>query len=170
MTEEGSPAAGLPAEDDWTLWRDFVAMQRRLDRSVEQRLQQDAALSTPEFEVLRSLSRADGQRLRAGALADSLGWEKSRISHQVRRMAARGLVHRADCSLDARGTWVVLSECGADALAKASCGYVDVLSRLFFNVLQPMDKRAIRTAASRVAKVRTAEATRPTVPASGATA
>lgn len=143
--------AGPPDEDDLTLWRDFVAMRRELDRAVDQRLQQDAGLSTPEFEVLRSLSHAAGHRLRAGALADSLGWEKSRISHQVSRMTSRGLVERADCSADARGTWVVLSEGGADALARASCGYLEVLNRMFFDALQPNDKRAIRTAATRVA-------------------
>lgn len=143
--------AGLPDEDDWRLWRDFVDMRRDLDRAVDQRLQHDAGLSMPEFEVLRCLSLAEGQRLRAGALADSLGWEKSRISHQVSRMTVRGLVERADCSADARGTWVVLSETGADAVARASCGYVEVLSRMFFDVLQPADKRAIRTAATRVA-------------------
>ncbi|WP_375401353.1 MarR family winged helix-turn-helix transcriptional regulator [uncultured Amnibacterium sp.] len=152
MTESGSLTVGLPGEDDWALWRDFVAMRRELDRAVEQRLQQDAGLSTPEFEVLRSLSLAQGHRLRAGALADSLGWEKSRISHQVSRMTTRGLVERADCSIDARGTWVVLSARGADALARAACGYTEVLSRLFFDALEPADKRAIRTAASRVAR------------------
>ena len=139
-------------DDDWMLWHDFVAMRRHLDRAVEQRLQQDAGLSTPEFEVLRSLSLADGHRLRAGALAESLEWEKSRISHQVSRMTTRGLVERADCSVDARGTWVVLSERGADAFARASCGYIEVLGRLFFGTLDPADKRAIGTAAARVAE------------------
>ena len=135
---------------DWAMWRAFTGMRRSLDRALEQRLQRDAGISAADFDVLRSLSEADGQRLRAGALADALDWEKSRISHQVRRMAERGLVERADCPTDARGTWVVLASAGADAFASASCGYVEVLQRAFFDGLEPDEKAALREVSQRV--------------------
>jgi DNA-binding MarR family transcriptional regulator len=137
-------------EADWTMWRGFVAMRRSLDRALEQRLQSDAGISTADFDVLHALSRAEGHRLRAGALADALGWEKSRISHQVSRMAARGLVERAECPTDARGTWVVLSSPGADALAAGTCGYVEVLQQTFFAPLRDEDKRTLKALADRV--------------------
>jgi DNA-binding MarR family transcriptional regulator len=137
-------------EADWTMWRGFVAMRRSLDRALEQRLQADAGISTADFDVLHALSRADGHRLRAGALADALGWEKSRISHQVSRMAARGLLERAECPTDARGTWVLLAAAGADALATATCGYVEVLQQTFFAPLSAADKRMLRGVAERV--------------------
>ena len=50
-------------------------------------------------------------------------------------MAERGLVERADCPTDLRGTWVVLTAAGADAFATASCGYVETLDRVFFSRL-----------------------------------
>jgi DNA-binding MarR family transcriptional regulator len=137
-------------EADWTMWRGFVAMRRLLDRALEQRLQADAGISTADFDVLHALSRAEGHQLRAGALADALGWEKSRISHQVSRMAARGLLERAECPTDARGTWVVLAAAGADALASATCGYVDVLQQTFFAPLTAADKRALQALAERL--------------------
>jgi DNA-binding MarR family transcriptional regulator len=137
-------------EAEWTMWRGFVAMRRSLDRALEQRLQQDAGISAADFEVLVSLDRAEDHRLRAGALADRLGWEKSRISHQVSRMAARGLVDRADCPTDARGTWVVLSPAGAEALASAVCGYVEVLRSTFLAPLDDGDRRTLRAIADRV--------------------
>jgi DNA-binding MarR family transcriptional regulator len=132
------------------MWRGFVAMRRSLDRALEQRLQADAGISTADFDVLHALSRAEGHRLRAGALADALGWEKSRISHQVSRMAARGLLERAECPTDARGTWVLLAAPGADALATATCGYVEVLQQTFFAPLSAADKRMLRGVAERV--------------------
>jgi DNA-binding MarR family transcriptional regulator len=138
------------AEADWAMWRGFVAVRRSLDRALEQRLQADAGISTAEFDVLHALGGAEGHRLRAGALADSLGWEKSRISHQVSRMAGRGLVERAECPTDARGTWVLLAPAGADALAAASCGYVDVLQQAFFAQLSPADKQALRSLSERL--------------------
>jgi DNA-binding MarR family transcriptional regulator len=137
-------------EAEWAVWRGFVAMRRSLDRALEQRLQHDAGLSAADFEVLVSLDRAEGHQLRAGALAESLNWEKSRISHQVSRMAARGLVERAECPTDARGTWVVLGAAGAEALAAATCGYVDVLRETFLAPLTEADKHVLRAVADRV--------------------
>jgi DNA-binding MarR family transcriptional regulator len=136
---------------DWAVWRAFSGMRRALDRALEQRLQHDAGISTADFDILRSLAEADGHRLRAGALAESIDWEKSRISHQVRRMAERGLVQRTDCPTDARGTWVVLGDRGADAFAAASCGYVEVLQQAFFDPLEPDQKQALESMADRVA-------------------
>ena len=135
---------------DWVMWRSFSGMRRALDRALEQRLQRDAGISTADFDILRSLAEADGHRLRAGALAESIDWEKSRISHQVRRMAERGLVDRAECPTDARGTWVVLADRGADAFAAASCGYVEVLQRAFFDGLEPHQKQALQAVSQRV--------------------
>jgi DNA-binding MarR family transcriptional regulator len=144
-----SQAMGLdPA--DWATWRDLTAMRATVERALEQRLQRDAGISGADFDVLHSLSTAEGGRLRAGALAESLGWEKSRISHQVRRMAERGLVERADCPTDLRGTWVVLTDSGADAFATASCGYVETLDRVFFSRVDADQKASLREIAAAV--------------------
>jgi DNA-binding MarR family transcriptional regulator len=137
-------------EADWAMWRGFVAMRGALDRALEHRLQADAGVSTADFDVLHALSRADGHRMRSGALADALGWEKSRISHQVSRMTARALLERTDCPTDARGTWVLLAPAGADALVAATCGYVEVLQQTFFAPLAAEDKRVLKAVAERV--------------------
>jgi DNA-binding MarR family transcriptional regulator len=144
-----SEAMGLdPA--DWAMWREVTSMRAGVDRVLEQRLQRDAGISGADFDVLRSLAGAEDHRLRAGALAEDLGWEKSRISHQVRRMTERGLVERADCPTDLRGTWVVLTSAGADAYATASCGYVETLDRVLFSRLDGEDKDRLRRVASAV--------------------
>lgn len=137
-------------EADLALWRGFVVMGRSVDRALEHRLQADAGISTADFDVLQALSRAEGHRLRAGVLAETMGWEKSRISHQVSRMTARGLLERAECPADARGTWIVLAELGADALAASVCGYAEVLQQTFFAPLGAADKRALKALADRL--------------------
>ena len=133
---------------DWVVWRDLTRMRHSVERALEQRVQHDAGLSLADFEILHALSLAEGGRLRAGALADATGWEKSRISHQVRRMVDRGLLSRADCPTDLRGTWVVLAEAGADAFATASCGYVEVLQSRFFDRIAPEQKQALGAVSS----------------------
>ena len=136
--------------EDWAMWHAVTVMRAAVERAVEQRLQRDAGLSLADFDVLRGLSVAEGHRLRAGALADSLGWEKSRISHQVRRMTDRGLLAKSGCPTDGRGTWVELSGPGKDALAAAACGYAEVLQDAFFDRLEPDEKVALHRAAVRV--------------------
>ena len=58
------------------------------------------------------LSEAPDRKLRTGELAELLAWEKSRVSHQVARMEARGLLERTECDTDGRGTWVGLTDEG----------------------------------------------------------
>lgn len=144
-----SDAAALHP-DDWALWLSVTAMRAEVERRLEQRLQHDAGLSLADFEVLRGLTSAPDHRLRAGALAEALGWEKSRISHQVRRMAERGLLDRETCATDGRGTWVALGPAGADAFRSASCGYAEVLRETFFDRMSAADRTALRRVAERV--------------------
>ena len=144
--------SGVLQPEDWALWRDLASMRQSVERALEQRLQRDAGISLPDFEVLHALSVAPDNRLRAGVLAERMGWEKSRISHQVRRMADRDLLIRADCPTDARGTWVVLAEGGIQAFASASCGYVEVLQRTLFDRIEPAQRRIFVDVVARLAE------------------
>jgi len=53
-----------------------------------------------------------GGVLRARELGTEIGWDRSRLSHHVSRMEERGLVSREECSEDARGTMVRLTDAG----------------------------------------------------------
>jgi MarR family protein len=50
--------------------------------------------------------------LRARDLGRMVGWERSQVFHQVTRMEKRGLVAREECSEDARGSMVRLTDAG----------------------------------------------------------
>lgn len=81
-----------PAEA--AFWQAFQLAHRVVSTRVERELEERAALSGPELGVLSQLLGADAGKLRQQRLADALGWEKSRLSHQLSRMGARGLVER----------------------------------------------------------------------------
>ncbi|MES1169668.1 MAG: MarR family transcriptional regulator, partial [Leifsonia sp.] len=66
------------SDEDWGLWRGFVAMHRQLSRELDRQLQRDAGISQADFSVLVVLSEAPDRRLRTGELAELLAWEKSR--------------------------------------------------------------------------------------------
>lgn len=108
-------------------WGRFLAMRRQLDLYLERRLQADAGISVADFEVLSSLTRDPNGRIRAGALGELIGWEKSRLSHQLTRMERRGLVNRVECDSDHRGVWIEITDAGASAHSTAAVDHAAAL-------------------------------------------
>ncbi|MEV1131087.1 MarR family transcriptional regulator [Agromyces sp. NPDC049794] len=137
-------------EAEWALWVDFVRVQQELARELDRRLQRDAGISQGDYGVMLALFEAPDRRLRPSALGDAIGWEKSRLSHQLTRMVARGLVEREECDTDGRGSWVVLTRDGRRALLRAMRDHARDIRSLFLDLLEPDEKRAIADATSRV--------------------
>jgi DNA-binding MarR family transcriptional regulator len=100
-----------------TAWRAFYELQELLRARLEQHLQADSGLSHADYTVLAVLSEADDHELRAVELGQRLGWEKSRLHHQLTRMCKRGLVRR--CSGDGRAVNVTITPAGRSALETA---------------------------------------------------
>jgi DNA-binding MarR family transcriptional regulator len=140
-------------DDERAAWRQFVAMRRQLDRALAEQLQRDGDLSSAEFEVLITLHDSPDRRLRVGALAGLLGWEKSRVSHQVTRMTGRGLLERTECEDDARGSWIAMTADGRRAVLRVMRGHTAELRRVFFDVVSPEQQKAITDASRAVLDV-----------------
>jgi DNA-binding MarR family transcriptional regulator len=131
-------------------WRALQFMQMRLTAALARRLAADSALSYQDYLVLVALTdRVDG-RMRLFELGHQLGWEQSRLSHQVARMADRGLVAKEKCASDRRGSFVVLTEEGRVAIEQAAPGHADAVRTLFVDVLTPEQLSAVGTAAEAV--------------------
>lgn len=135
---------------DWELWRSFRSMGEQLGRELDRQLQRDAGLSQADYGILVSLFEAPSQQLRTGELGELLAWEKSRVSHQVARMEARGLVTRVECESDGRGTWVTLQNDGKRALLGAMREHAAAIRDLFLEQLEPDEKAVLQRAAKRV--------------------
>jgi DNA-binding MarR family transcriptional regulator len=123
------------SEAEWDVWRTFTTMRRQLDHALEKQLQRDAGISRPDFEILLAVFDAPQRQLRSGELAEILGWEKSRVSHQTTRMARRGLLTRRDCDADGRGTWVGLTADGRRAVLGSMRDHAATIRRYFFDAL-----------------------------------
>lgn len=141
MTAETTREGMTPEEKE--LWRSFYIMRRQLELTLERRLQADAGISTPDYEILIALFNEPSKRLRAGHIGDLIGWEKSRVSHQITRMEQRDLVKREECGDDARGVWVVLTANGTRAVLGSERDRRDALRQYFFDVLDEEEKSAL---------------------------
>jgi len=110
-------------------------MHAQLSGRLRRSLQRDAGLSDADYGVLAELSEAPDERLRAFQLGRRLQWEKSRLSHHLRRMEGRGLVARQGCDTDRRGAEVVLTATGRAAIEGAAPKHVAEVRASFVDAL-----------------------------------
>lgn len=131
-------------EDEQELWRSIVSGFTKISRTIDERLQAGGDISSSEYAVLVTLSEAEERTLRLRKLCDELGWDRSRASHQVTRMAKRGLLTKRKCPGDARGVLVELTEEGMARLEDAVPDHVETVRRLIFDHLDPARAETIR--------------------------
>jgi DNA-binding MarR family transcriptional regulator len=119
-------------------WRAFVDARHRVGVRINRGLQR-SGLSGADYEVLALLSAHDEDRMSARDLSTTLGWEKSRLSHQLRGMERSGLISREPNPNDARSTMVCLSPAGRAVIEKAAPGHVEDVRRNFIDLLTPAE-------------------------------
>lgn len=120
-------------DDEQRTWRSYIAMEQQLGRYLHQHLQREFGLSGSDFEILVTLSEADGACMRAFELGQVTQWEKSRLSHHLSRMEKRGLVRRE--SGDGRYPAVALTDEGLAALKAAAPANARRVRELFIDVI-----------------------------------
>src|SRR5713101_9271208 len=121
--------------DQQRAWLAYMRVQLRLTYEMYRQLQADSNLSLADYDVLNALRYAPGGRMRVTALAARIGWERSRLSHHVRRLQNRGLVECRPAPSDRRVTEVTLTDQGWDDITRASRGHIDLVRWLFFEGL-----------------------------------
>jgi DNA-binding MarR family transcriptional regulator len=133
------------------LWRSWVTVSSRLPAALHRQLQTDSGLSLQDFEVLVQLTETTDGRVRVTDLAHCVGWERSRLSHHVKRMEGRGLVGREECCDDGRGAFVTLTAKGREAIDRAAPGHARTVRDLVFASLSDEELEAVTRFAERVA-------------------
>ena len=130
------------------MWRNYVALTGRLQAVMNRQLQQDHELSLADYTVLVALEERPGCRI--SELGDRLGWEQSRLSHQLTRMRTRGLVERVGADDDRRAATVELTKQGAAALRVAAPRHAELVRAVVFDGMSAADLRALERWTSRV--------------------
>jgi DNA-binding MarR family transcriptional regulator len=136
--------------DEWELWRAFRAAQAQLALGADRSLRRENGMTAAEYGTLNAIREAEGGRLRVTDLADQLGWERSRVSHQVARMEERGLVIRSESAADGRVAEVQLTTAGRRKLVGAIRGHADFVRRSFLDQVRPQERAALLAVLGRV--------------------
>jgi DNA-binding MarR family transcriptional regulator len=113
-------------------WTNYMQVYLRLEYEMNRQLQADFGISLADYSVMNALSSEPGRRMQSTRLATRIGWERSRLSHQLRRMEGRGLVERMPSESDGRATDARLTPQGWRLLRTAAPKHVGWVRELFF--------------------------------------
>jgi DNA-binding MarR family transcriptional regulator len=120
-----------------SVWSSYQRMRLRLAERLNRELTRETGLSEPDYEILAYLAETPDAPVRALALRCGLEWEKSRLSHQLRRMEQRGLVTREPCVEDNRGFVVRITAEGRRLAEQGGRVHEDAVRRYVRDALSP---------------------------------
>lgn len=137
-------------DEEKRLWRLFLDSHRTVKLGIDDALLSSSSLSTAEFSVLASLSDSGEHGARLRELCETLGWDRSRTSHQIARMERRGLVTKTACPVDGRGVVVTMTDAGRQHFELGLVDYVESVRRLVFDRLSPAEQDNLRDIALKI--------------------
>ncbi|WP_253859739.1 MarR family winged helix-turn-helix transcriptional regulator [Prauserella alba] len=123
------------SDDEQRVWRAFREAVGMLNAHTETQLQHDAGMPQAYYEVLVELSESPDQVMRMSDLAVATRSSRSRLSHAVARMEAKGWVRREACPTDKRGAFAHLTPAGFEAIKAAAPGHVEAVRTAVFDQL-----------------------------------
>lgn len=139
-------------EDEQRGWRAWLAASSLLNDRLSRDLQEEHDLTIADYEILVQLSESPERRMRMSELAERTLSSRSRLSHQIDRMATRDLVAREACVDDRRGSFAVLTDHGWDVLVAAAPDHVESVRTHLLDVLTPTEFAALGKACAKVAE------------------
>ena len=147
--DPGSPFSLLDAVETG-FWYSYMKVLLRVRYEMNRQLRATAGISMADYDVLVALTSDEDGRMRVGDLAVRIGWERSRLSHHIARMRARGLLEMDRSADDLRAMEVTLSEQGRRVLAEATPAHVAFLRAAFLDALNPEEMQRMQGSLERV--------------------
>jgi len=126
-----------PESSLWFAWKRAHELVRA---AVIDEVTAATGLSDPDVGILLRLDVAGGS-LRQSEIASALGWDRTRLSHQLTRMEDRALLTRRRTS---SGVWVDISDAGKQAATSARPVHAAAVRRHLAEPLTPGQSAMLR--------------------------
>lgn len=123
VTEASAASLDAPRwlnAEEMRAWRAFINGSQRLLEVLNRELSDAHGLSLADYRILVILSEAPSQSVRMSELAEGIVASRSRLTHQIRRLEAAGIVTRQECPDDRRGVLATLTPQGQCRLQEAA--------------------------------------------------
>ena len=144
--QEASDATGcgqgdkrLLSEAQMRAWRAFLGASTLVSVRLNHELDEAAAISMYEYEILVRLFESEAGRVRMSQLADQVSYSRSRLTHTVGRLERAGYVLRSSCPKDRRGVYAHLTQAGYEFLAQTASIHLDGVRRHLIDRFTPSE-------------------------------
>lgn len=133
----GRTASDMPGLDiaERRSWQNFLDSALRLYATLNRALVEEHQLTLNDVRLLDMLDKSPTGSVRMGDLAEHLLSLPSRVTRQIRRLEAQGLVRRAASPDDGRGVLAVITDEGREVVRRAMVTYADQVRRHFLGRL-----------------------------------
>ena len=129
----------LLTESQMRAWRAFLGASTLVSARLNHELEEAAAISMYEYEILVRLFESEAGRVRMSQLADQVSYSRSRLTHTVGRLERAGYVLRSSCPNDRRGVYAHLTKAGYEFLAQTAPIHLDGVRRHLINRFTPSE-------------------------------
>ncbi|WP_191089657.1 MarR family winged helix-turn-helix transcriptional regulator [Nesterenkonia ebinurensis] len=126
-------------EGDLELWLAWKRVNEVVKGRILADMLQHGSLTEPEFTVLAHIDDARGT-IRQNALAAAAGWDRTRLSHLLKRMEDRGYLSRTKLR---NGVEVTLLPAGREAFESLHQPLASAVREHFTSRLDPDQRAAI---------------------------
>jgi DNA-binding MarR family transcriptional regulator len=130
-------------ESELRTWVRFVATHSAITRELEAQLMGAHGLTLSDYDVLVQLARAPEHKMRNIELAKTIVLTRSGVTRLVDGLERDGLVARASCASDKRGTFIKLTDEGMRRLREAADTHVEGVRQLFLERIGPEGRAAL---------------------------
>jgi DNA-binding MarR family transcriptional regulator len=120
-------------------WRGMLAAHSSTIAALDAELEAEFDLPLRSYEVLLHLHDAPDRSLRMGELAERLYFSRSGLTRLVDRLVNAGLVERADCPSDRRGSYAQLTTKGCKRFEAARPAHLRGVRKHFLSKLSEGD-------------------------------
>ncbi|WP_179471317.1 MarR family winged helix-turn-helix transcriptional regulator [Mycolicibacterium vinylchloridicum] len=133
----GRTASEMPGLDiaEQRAWQNFLDAALRLYGTLNRGLVEKHKLSLVDVRLLEILDNSETGAARMGDLAEQLMSLPSRVTRQIRRLEAAGLVHREASPDDGRGVLAGITDRGREVVEDAMLTYATGVRETFLGPL-----------------------------------
>jgi DNA-binding MarR family transcriptional regulator len=138
------------APEERGAWEGFLQAHADVELELAAQLHAEHGLSFSDYFALLALDRAPEGRLRMHDLTKPVGLTRSGLTRLVERLEKTGLIERAPCEDDARGTEASITDAGRALIREASATHLEGVRRRFLDRFSPAELRTLAEQFSRL--------------------
>jgi DNA-binding MarR family transcriptional regulator len=133
----GRTASDMPGLDiaEQRSWQNFLDSALRMYATLNRGLTEQHKLTLVDVRLLDMLDKSETGSARMGDLAEALMSLPSRVTRQIRRLEAQGLVKRTASPDDGRGVLATITDDGRELVRKAMVTYCQSVRAHFLGQL-----------------------------------